>query len=495
MDFREKRRLRLFELVVACPTVILLCWGLYRDTQQLTPVFLLWIAVVMTAELLPVPVWRAMQVSVSFPVLLAVAFLYQPLAAAAVALVATTDPREFRREVSFLRAVFNRSQIALAVLVAGLVFHSMTSLDGPVALVLVAAALAVSADYLVNIAMVSVGGSLMYSMSPWQVLRKLKVGNPLEFLVSYLGLGVLGIVLAQLYLKVGFWSVAVFVVPLILARQMFFRSRALEDAHKELEDREVILRQLSNRMAEERQDERSQIAAYLHDDLAQLLFRLSLQVDLASRHLDQGEIDEVKRVLGEVKETKSRTADKIRSLIRDLHRSPLGRTGLAEALRSFTADLGDGSSVTFRLDVADLPLPPPIQLLAYHIAREAVLNALKHAEADTISVSFGEDAEGVQLVIQDDGIGFDASAGEPEGHYGLTMMRERAQVAGGSFDLVSAKGHGTIITVRFPKTWLQAGGAANANPRQQPATLAEAEEEPDPASGKMISVVTDLTTA
>ena len=295
-----------------------------------------------------------------------------------------------------------------------------------------------------------------------------------------MGLGLLGVVLAQLYLKVGFWSVPVFVVPLILARQMFFRSRALEDAQKELEDREVILRQLSNRMAEERQDERSQIAAYLHDDLAQLLFRMSLQVDLASRHLEHGEIDEVRRVLAETKETKDRTSDKIRSLIRDLHRSPLGRTGLAEALKSFTTDVGTGSSVAFELEIADLPLPPPIQLLAYHIAREAITNSLKYAEAATITVSFGQHDEGVQLVIQDDGKGFDADAGEPEGHYGLTMMRERAQVAGGTFDLVSARGHGSIITVRFPLSWLQAGGGEHTTPGTKAAEAAEAGEEPDP---------------
>lgn len=494
MDGGRKRLLAVFELGVVCPTAILLAWGLYRHPQQARPGFLLWIAVVMVADLLPVPAWRGVQVSVSFPVLVAVAFLYEPLSAAAVAFIATTDPRELKREVSLLRALFNRAQIAVAVYSAGLVFHALTSLDGPVPLVLAAAAAAVSADYLVNIAMVSTAGSILWAMSPWQVMRKVKVGNPLEFLVSYLGLGALGIVLAQLYLKVGFWSVVVFVVPLILARQMFFRSKALEDAHKELEDREVILRQLSNRMAEERQDERVQIAGFLHDDLAQLLFRMSLQVDLASRHLDAGEMDEVKHVLDEVKETKNRTSDKIRSLIRDLHRSPLGRTGLAEALHSFTTDVASGASVTFRLDVEDLPLPPPIQLLAYHIAREAIMNSLKYAEATRITVSFVQEDDAIKLEIQDDGLGFDADADEPEGHYGLTMMRERAQIAGGSFDLVSAKGKGAIITVRFPLTWLQAGGADPGTSRQKAAATAEVEEEPDLAAERL-PVANEPTTA
>ena len=71
---------------------------------------------------------------------------------------------------------------------------------------------------------------------------------------------------------------------------MFFRSQALEEAHKELQEREQVLKTLSNAMAEERADERLQIAGYLHDDLAQVLFRLSIQVDVARKLMDKGEL-------------------------------------------------------------------------------------------------------------------------------------------------------------------------------------------------------------
>src|SRR5204862_7668621 len=134
-----------------------------------------------------------------------------------------------------------------------------------------------------------------------------------------------GAIIVQLQTAVGAWSVAAFILPLVFARQMFFRTMALEEAGKELKDREQVLRALSNRMAEERQDERMQIAAYLHDDLAQMLFRLSLQVDIASRLLEQNKIEEVRETLSEVRETKNRTSERIRALVRDLHRSPLGR--------------------------------------------------------------------------------------------------------------------------------------------------------------------------
>src|SRR5439155_24589959 len=186
---------------------------------------------------------------------------------------------------------------------------------------------------LVNNTLVILGASIMYKMTLARVVRELGVTRLGEFLVSYVALGVLGLILAKFFDKVGFWALPVFLLPLLFARQMFFRTRALEEAHKELQEREQVLRALTNRMAEERQDERAQIAAYLHDDLAQLLFRLSIEVDIARRQLRAGELDRTSQTLERIKETKNRTADRIRALIRDLHRSPLGHAGLADALR------------------------------------------------------------------------------------------------------------------------------------------------------------------
>ena len=464
------RAAHLFELGIALPTLLLAGWFLAPPpggSVDFSWALVLWIAVVAAVDLLPVTAWHGLRVSVAFPVLMAVAFLYSPETALVVGVVGSCDPREFRREIALSTSAFNRAQIACAVFAASSVFHQMANIDDSALRLVAAAAAAVTADYFVNATLVTIDVSLAHGMAPMAVLKKLRIGNPLEFLVSYLGLGVLGVVLAKLYLEVGFWAVAVFIVPLILARQMFFRSRALEEAHTELEDRASVLRALSDRMAEERQDERAQIAAYLHDDLAQLLFRLSLQVDLASRFLDEDDPDGVRRTLNEVKETKNRTSDKIRSLIRDLHRSPLGRAGLAESLDSFTNDVGKDSGVTFELDVADLPLPPPIQLLTYQIAREAIMNALKYAEASTIGVTFARRDQRIELQIHDDGHGFDANNGSPDGHFGLKMMRERAIVAGGTFDLVSAKDLGTNVTVRFPSSWLEAE-AAPEDEDQQP---------------------------
>jgi signal transduction histidine kinase len=479
--FSRQTAFSVYQALVVLPILGLLVYAAVAEPGQFTdPSLLAWIAILAVVELLPVSAWRDLHVSMGLPILIAVAVLYSPAAAAAVALVGAVDPRELRREVDPLRALFNRCQIACSIWVAGVVFHAIAAKDASVPLVLGGAVAAAAADYLVNMTLVTGAGVILYRLSPAQMIQKLRIGNLSEFLISYLGLGVLGVVLALLFIQVSFWSVVTFVAPLVLARQMFFRSVALEEAHGELKQREELLQALSNRMAEERQDERTQIAAYLHDDLAQLLFRLSLQVDIAKRHLTMGDLGSVEGDLESIRETKSRTSEKIRALIRDLHRSPLGRAGLPEAIASFLADVGAGGNVRFHVDVDDLPLPPPIQLLAYHIAREAVMNSLKHANPRNVSISLKPQGETVDLLIRDDGSGFDTSQDGPEGHYGLSMMRERAVVAGGTFEATSEPGRGTDVRVRFPTSWLQeapteAGPEADASP-----SAAQVQTEPPP---------------
>jgi signal transduction histidine kinase len=456
-------------LLVILPTLGVIGFLLARDNTSLDRHLFVWTLTVALVEAMPVPAWRGLQVSVGFPLLMAVAFLYPPEAAALAAFLGASDPREIRRQVSVLRAAFNRSQVALSVLVASAVFHGLASMDAPTTSQIGAALLAAMLDYFLNSGVVTAAVSLDTGMPPIRVIREMRIGALSEFLVSYLGLAFFGLFLAQSYLATDWWAVPVFVIPLLLARQMFFRSKALEEAHKELQDREHVLRALSNRMAEERQDERMQIASYLHDDLAQLLFRLSIQVDVARRHLDSGRLGDTGQLLAEIKDTKNRTSDRIRALIRDLHRSPLGRAGLGEALHSFIADAGRDAEVQFHTDIDEVELPAPIALLLYHIAREGVMNSLKHAEASNMWLTVKPDGDEVEFVLRDDGVGFDADAPEPEGHFGMTMMRERATVGGGTLKLESAPGEGATITVRFPTSWLQEESPAAPGPERGPA--------------------------
>ncbi|MEA2521213.1 MAG: hypothetical protein QOI81_859 [Actinomycetota bacterium] len=454
-----------YGLLVVVPTLTVLALLLTNSTDSLSPILIAWVAMVAVVELLPVTTWAGVQVSLGFTLLTAVAIIFAPPLAGLVAFLGECDPREYHREVSLVRALFNRSQVALAVMASSEVFHRLSSISHPLSRMIPAALVATVVDYVINIGLVTAAVSFGYGDKPLRVLREL-LGRGQEFLISYVGLGVLGTVLAKLYYLpgVGVWSVITVLAPLLFARQMFIRSLALQLAHKELQEREQVLRSLSNAMAEERADERTQIAAYLHDDLAQILFRLSIQVDVARKLLEKGESAEVMNQLEKIRESKQDTSDRIRALIRDLHRSPLGAKGLAEALESFTDEVGRESGVRFHRDIADIDLPAPIALLLYQIAREGLMNALKHAEASDMWIAVRESGEFIELELRDNGVGFDSDAPGPEGHFGMAIMRERAQVGGGTFEVKSAPDAGAAITVRFPIALLQQSPTSGSPP-------------------------------
>jgi signal transduction histidine kinase len=414
--------------------------------------WMFWTLLIALVELLPVPAWRTLQVSMAFPLATAVAILYEPGIAGLILLLASSDPRELRHEVPWLRAVFNRTQVALATVAASAAFHALGGDLESWGALLAAAPAAVLADYLVNTALVSVSVSRIHGVPVREVLGEMRIGALHEYLASYISLGFLGILLARLFDDVGPWAVAAFALPLLLARQAFFRTRALERATGELREQRELLRNLSNRLAEERHDERMEIAGYLHDDLAQVLYQMRLQVDMAEELLSRGNLEAVGDELTEIEGSRSRATDLVRTLVRDLRRSPIGREGLAKAIVSFADEVARDHGIDVRSRVEHVPMTPVVQLLCFQVAREALTNAARHAQASVIRVSLEREGSSGVLTVTDDGRGFDVSEGEPEGHFGLMLMEERVTAAGGSIRLDSAPGRGTTVAARFPLT-------------------------------------------
>jgi signal transduction histidine kinase len=472
----NRRLANIFKLIVGFSVIGFLARGILLDPSSLAdPSLLFWVAMIAAVELMPVPAWRGLRFSLSLPVILAVAITYKPIPAGCVLLVGLFDSRELRREMPVINSLFNRSEISLMAVVASAVFHALTSVTGAVPLYILGGLAAATASYAVNVALISIVVALESSLPLREVISGLRVGALPEFLLNYLGLGVVGLTMAVFFNTVGLWSVIAFGAPLVFARQMFFRSMALEEATNGLRDRQLVLRALSNRMAEERQDERAQIAAYLHDDLAQTLFQLTLRLEMAKKRLGNQDFEAVSKDLDDISAIKEKTSNMVRSLVRDLHRSPIGRTGLADAIQSFADESSRDSPVQVAVDVVEVTLPPAIQLLIYQIAREAMMNAMKHAEPQNIMISLRETAGGVELQVRDDGKGFDTTQPAPEGHFGSVMMRERALVAGGTFTITSQLDKGTVITAGFPRVWIDEEMAPSLDLSGDPETSGDGE--------------------
>ena len=126
---------------------------------------------------------------------MAVGILYPPAWAGAIALIGSVDPVEFRGGTTFLKAVFNRSQVALAVLLASGTFHALASVSDPTWLVIAATLAASLVDYLTNLTLVVIATGLMYRTSIFSLAKRLPRVN--EFIVSYAGLSAMGAVLGE----------------------------------------------------------------------------------------------------------------------------------------------------------------------------------------------------------------------------------------------------------------------------------------------------------
>ena len=98
-------------------------------------------------------------------------------------------------------------------------------------------------------------------------------------------------------------------------------------------------------------------------------------------------------------------------------------------------------------------LPIPTRLIVFRIAQEAVANVIKHAQASIVRVQVREEGEGVLARVEDDGRGFDVGSSlSPPGHFGLTEMLGRAELAGGWLHVRSARGEGTQVTFWIPRS-------------------------------------------
>lgn len=197
--------------------------------------------------------------------------------------------------------------------------------------------------------------------------------------------------------------------------------------------------------------ERGTIARELHDSLAQSLSYLKIQVSrlgtLLKREAPAQKIDET---LDELREGLNSAYRQLRELLTTFRLS-LEQSSLEAALEKTVEEFGERGSLSIELDnrLAHIPLNPNEEIHILQIVREALSNVVRHAQASHAKVSLTEEVEGqVRIAIDDDGVGFDPAQSR-NGHYGLSIMRERSQTLDAHFDIAPREPHGTRVSVRF----------------------------------------------
>jgi len=451
---KEPPALRILEFAGTIPVVIFVTWSIassWSQTQQLLPSLAAWVLVIAAADLMPVPVWRSVEITVSFPVLLASAMVFPPYVACFLGFVGPIDLREFRRDISLMRGLFNRANIAMSVLAASLVFHALTGDLAEWPAVLAVAFLALSADVMVNASLVTLGAHLLTDVPVPRVWHNISGGSAMApFLLSYLAFGLLAVLLATVYVEAGNWALLAFAVPVLLARQMFVHWKRLAEASEQLSVKQRALAALTERIAEERRDERLHMAAGIHDEVLPPLYQVHLMGQILKQDLATGRLLELEDDLPELLKAVDAANEAMRGLIRELRASPLGSRGLAETIRLLTVHLQPLTPARFELELENVGGSPITQLIAYQVVREGLVNAARHSNAGRIRVFLGVIDGAIRLVVEDDGRGFAPESVDGDRHFGLQLMRERVELLGGAFHVDSGPDRGTTVVARLP---------------------------------------------
>jgi signal transduction histidine kinase len=387
----------------------------------------------------------------SFPVTLAAGMVFLPTEAALVAFVGSFDPRELKGGVSLAKSVFNRSQVAASVMAGSALFHMLDGaiLNWPMVLLPGLAALLV--DAVTNFVLVTSAVSIEDRMTPRRVLQRMFGASPLHYLAGYLLLGLLALPLAAAFSVGGVWALLLFLAPLVLTREMFRQTQQVLYATERIRQKDAVLLGVAGEMARERKDERLALAGELHDEVLPFLFKVHLMGQVLKQDLAAGKLLELDDDLPELLLATEAAQRAIRDLLGDLRRSPLGAAGLLPTLRLLVDQLVAAGSPQVTIEQEEFESSPLAQLLAYQIIREALHNAAKHAGASGISVRIWPDDTVVRISVTDDGAGFDWSRVDTSRHFGLQIMKERLEAAGGSMFVDSRLGSGTMVAASIPK--------------------------------------------
>ena len=410
----------------------------------------LWAAVVAAVDLAPIRVWKSVSVSMSFPVTLAAGMVFLPTEAAIVSFLGSFDPREFRGEVSLAKSIFNRSQVAASVFAGSALFHGMggSVLEWPD--VFLPGLLALALDAFVNSTLVVAAVSIQNRLHPKRVIAHMFGTSPIHYALGFILLGVLSLPLSASVTVGGVWALVLFLASLILAREMFRQRQEVVRSVEALRRKDVALLEVAGETLRERREERLTLAGELHDEVLPCLFKVHLMGQVLRHDLALGRLLELDEDLPELLSATEAAQRAIRDLLGDLRRSPIGAGGLSGTLQMLVDQLRSTGAPPIVLDVGDEGGTPLAQLLAYQVTREALYNAAKYSRASRIHAFVRFEESSIRVAISDDGVGFEPSHVDRERHFGLQIMAERLNAAGGSLVVDSSPGRGTTVAAAIP---------------------------------------------
>jgi two-component system nitrate/nitrite sensor histidine kinase NarX len=199
--------------------------------------------------------------------------------------------------------------------------------------------------------------------------------------------------------------------------------------------------------------ERYRLSREIHDGLAQTLGFLKLQMSQMQGYLDRQETERLEKAVKVIYQTLSEAYQEARYAIDGLRIAPeaSGHAWVDQILAEFNENTaGIGPEAVLAENQVDVQIAPEVQAQLIRILQEALSNVRKHAEASRVMVSFCEEKGDVVLEVQDNGVGFSSDEVAGPSRHGLRGMRERADLIGAEFQVMSRLDQGTTVRVSLP---------------------------------------------
>ncbi len=203
------------------------------------------------------------------------------------------------------------------------------------------------------------------------------------------------------------------------------------------------------------EEEKKRISRDLHDETGQVVTALGAVFNILQRRLEEGKIQEALDIIRENRKLVQEITEKMKFMAFKLRPPALDILGLSAVLREYFSQCTSSNSIRieFKENLKDAKLDENIEISLYRIVQETIYNVLKHAQADRVKVEFMFFNDTVQLVIEDNGKGFDVEKFEASvdiSRMGLRGVRERVDLLNGTFSIHSLPGEGTKIQIQLP---------------------------------------------
>ncbi|RVU70974.1 MULTISPECIES: sensor histidine kinase [Lactobacillus] len=216
-------------------------------------------------------------------------------------------------------------------------------------------------------------------------------------------------------------------------------------------DQVELQKQLTQYVNQAHEDERKRISQDLHDSIAQGIYSAIRGL----RRLEDDNLpDSERQYLNSMVEAQlDDTLHEVKTMALDIRPTVLDSFGLSAAIRALVKRSIENTGIEIDfIDHAQTDhLPKKMQNVLYRVTQESINNALKHANPNEISIVLVSHDHFIKLEVIDDGVGFDYHAGQFNGHsLGLMNMDERVRALNGFFNIESAPGKGTTVSVKFP---------------------------------------------